>query len=463
MRRLVLLPTLILAALVFNAFGDEIPACMLNYRFGPEVHLLVVDKSTHTLFVYSNYSSKPLTQFRVTTGKNKGQKQFEGDSKTPEGIYFFTRIINEPELPKIEDYGEKAFVTDYPNPFDRSEKRNGSGIWLHGAHDPEKTSTPNNSRGCVVMSNEDLTKVSKYIYLNLTPLCIYERIPLVPEQEIIARRQKFLDLLSRWKQNWEEKDTDAYISHYDERFTGDGMGREAFRRHKDQLNKRYRYIRVLLNNLSVYAHDGYNLALFNQVYLSDQNLFHNHKIQYWVRQNRGERLAILDEKSRRLPAPDRIEVDEGNWVTIHQFRSITEKKLLSRKEPVPGEPAAAPPRTPSRYPVQLRCPAIEKLSLSSASDSSLLLELNFVNHSEDWRFIPVLTAVQEKQIRYISLEGISLKEGIPSAPHQGVPLKSSTHRFTLPLPLESTPRSLTVFLSDRDGRIRQIVTSMLAP
>jgi len=436
---------------------------MLNYRYGPEVHLLIVDKSSHKLFVYSNYSSQPLAQFRVTTGKNQGQKQFEGDSKTPEGIYFFSRIISEPDLPKTEDYGEKAFVTDYPNPYDRNEGRNGHGIWLHGAHDPEKTSTPNNSRGCVVMTNENLTQVSKYIYLNQTPLCIYEQVPMIPEQEIVARRQRFLDILSRWKQCWEEKDTDAYISYYADSFTSNGMDRDAFRRHKNQLNNRYRYIRIFLNNLSIYSYTNYNVALFNQVYLSDLNLFHNHKIQYWNRQNRNDGYTILDEKSRRLPAVERIEVDKGNWVTIGQFRTITEKKLVSAKKPVPVKVHETTIQSPPPEPVTFSCPAIKELNFAYPSDSILSMELNFTSYIDGWRFIPVLTALKDNQPQYISLDGIPLRDGIPTNPEKGIPLKTASQRFKLQLPSKASARSLTVFFIDETSRIRQIVTSIFTP
>ncbi len=452
---------LLLSGLSSTLLSKDIPACMLNYQFGPERHLLIVDKSAHTLFVYSNYSATPVARFRVTTGKNTGQKQFEGDSKTPEGIYFFTRIISGPNLPKTDDYGEKAFVSDYPNPIDRSENRKGSGIWLHGAHDPEKTSSPNNSRGCVVMKNEDLTHVSKYIYLNQTPLCIYETIPLVSEQEIRSRRERMLDRLSSWKQSWESRDTNTYIAHYSDDFSSDGMNRDAFRRHKDLLNRQYRYIRLFLDNLSVYAFNNYSVAVFNQIYLSDQNHFHNQKQQYWYGSN-PEKAAIKAEKSRRLAAVDRIEVDKGNWVTIEQFRIITDKKLLARQEPAPATTPApilaqALPASTFSY------PGILSLKTNHSVNSVMDLELTFTDKSDRWRFIPVLSIIGTDKTDYISLSGIQLRDGVPINPELGALLTSPTQRFSLKLPAEAKARSLTVFLVDTENRIKQIITSFFTP
>jgi len=435
--------------------STDIPACMLNYRYGPELHLLLVDKSSHSLTVYSNYASEPVAQFTVTTGKNAGQKQFEGDSKTPEGIYFFTRIISSPNLPKTDDYGEKAFVSDYPNPIDQSEGRKGSGIWLHGAHDPGKTSSPNNSRGCVVMKNEDLTKVSKYIYLNQTPLCIYDRIPYISEQEIVSRRDRFLSRLSSWKQAWENMDTQSYIAHYSNDFTSDGMDLNTFRRHKDQLNRQYRYIRIILDNLSLYSFVNYNVAVFNQLYLSDQNIFNNHKIQYWYNSTQNK-TVILAEKSKRLPPSDQIEVDKGNWVTVSQFRNITEKKLLAKQEPKPQHDRQTTSLT-------FTYPGVQSLKTQNISDTQVEIELAFTEKSDKWRFIPVLSIVRNKQTEYVSLNGIQLREGVPANPEIGTLLISPVHRFSFHLPLDSQPRSLTVFLVDSENQIKQIITSIFTP
>ena len=135
------------AALPFIVTAQiKIPDCILSYQFGPEQYMVIVQKSTQDLFIYSNYQAEPIENYKITSGKNHGAKLVEGDMKTPEGIYFFHTILSGATLPKTDDYGEKAFTLNYPNPIDRKEKRDGSGIWLHGAFAGDKINTPNNSR-----------------------------------------------------------------------------------------------------------------------------------------------------------------------------------------------------------------------------------------------------------------------------------------------------------------------------
>ena len=55
-------------------------------------------------------------------------KEFEGDKKTPIGIY---KVINRISSSKLPDfYGTGALPINYPNNFDKFSKRTGSGIWF---------------------------------------------------------------------------------------------------------------------------------------------------------------------------------------------------------------------------------------------------------------------------------------------------------------------------------------------
>ena len=55
---------------------------------------------------------KTLMKFKIAIGKEKGDKQFEGDNKTPEGIYFVNRIIDGKSLP--EKYGPWFLPINFP-------------------------------------------------------------------------------------------------------------------------------------------------------------------------------------------------------------------------------------------------------------------------------------------------------------------------------------------------------------
>ena len=61
-------------------------------------------------------------KFKIAIGKEKGDKQFEGDNKTPEGIYFVNRIIDGKSLP--EKYGPLALPINFPNAYDKDQRKN---------------------------------------------------------------------------------------------------------------------------------------------------------------------------------------------------------------------------------------------------------------------------------------------------------------------------------------------------
>ena len=94
-------------------------------------YLFYVDAANSRLYLYENKSGK-LTykdDFYISIGKNGFGKQYEGDKKTPVGVYFTGKKIRE----SLSDfYGDAAYPLSYPNEIDLKNKRNGSGIWIHG-------------------------------------------------------------------------------------------------------------------------------------------------------------------------------------------------------------------------------------------------------------------------------------------------------------------------------------------
>src|SRR5690606_38220912 len=56
-----------------------------------------------------------LRSFKIAIGKVDGDKEVEGDNKTPEGIYFAQSHIDGSTLP--EKYGALAIPLNFPNPI----------------------------------------------------------------------------------------------------------------------------------------------------------------------------------------------------------------------------------------------------------------------------------------------------------------------------------------------------------
>ncbi|MBY0413622.1 MAG: L,D-transpeptidase family protein, partial [Bdellovibrionales bacterium] len=140
-------------------------------------HVLVAEKSTHSLHLFKNTDGRPelVRTYQIATGKKPGDKESEGDFRTPEGVYNFVDFLTNKQLlaqsgPQGAIYGAGAFVTDYPNVIDRNMKKTGSGIWLHSTNDETRIDKGLDSRGCVVTANQELIDVSKYLELNKTPI-----------------------------------------------------------------------------------------------------------------------------------------------------------------------------------------------------------------------------------------------------------------------------------------------------
>ncbi|MBI3793494.1 MAG: L,D-transpeptidase family protein [Nitrospinae bacterium] len=132
-------------------------------------YVLAVDKSRKMLFVLREIgdSYHVVRNYDISLGRKIGDKQTEGDLKTPSGLYQIIEIKSGRELPDI--YGPKAFVTNYPNSFDVASGRGGGGIWLHGS----KTGKRNpDSHGCVVLDNQNLLRLDEWVHKS-TPIAIF--------------------------------------------------------------------------------------------------------------------------------------------------------------------------------------------------------------------------------------------------------------------------------------------------
>lgn len=130
--------------------------------------IILIDKASQTLDVleYDNDSFTKIASYTCATGADNGKKYKSGDSRTPEGIYFITQSFSDN---KITIFGKRAFHLDYPNHFDRSENRNGDGIYIHGTN---KKLIPQSTNGCITMKNKDLDLLAQYLVEHKTPIII---------------------------------------------------------------------------------------------------------------------------------------------------------------------------------------------------------------------------------------------------------------------------------------------------
>lgn len=281
--------------------ANKVPAALLNLgevdAFSP--YAFVVDKATRTLTIWKYDSSIPtlVTSHPADLGRESGDKTSSGDRKTPEGIYFFQTRIEGAQL-DFNEYGSRAFTMNYPNYFDSVGNKTGSGIWLHSI--PETKSLLRGSRGCVVVRNEVIQKISDYVMLKKTPIIILPSVTYLTAEEFTAQKTALLAWVEGWRKSWEAKDVNSYLTYYGDSFRALGMDRDQWRRYKEGLNAKYKSIAVKISNPMILAQPDRAIVRFIQAYRSDKKEDVGEKILYLTKDSTGQ-FRILGEEWEEVP------------------------------------------------------------------------------------------------------------------------------------------------------------------
>ncbi len=141
-----------------------------NYEEFVKSHIqkpfVVIDKDLHILFVIEYDMALRdfivLRCYPVATGRYKGQKQEEGDLRTPEGVFKIIKVHDSSKWPPYVDLetGEKIGY----GPYFLRLKTKWKGIGIHGtdkAHEHEIGTDA--SHGCIRMKNKDLLDMMKFV------------------------------------------------------------------------------------------------------------------------------------------------------------------------------------------------------------------------------------------------------------------------------------------------------------
>ncbi|HWK52032.1 MAG TPA: L,D-transpeptidase family protein, partial [Steroidobacter sp.] len=127
----------------------------------PLADKILVHKGERKLYLMSNGAA--LRTFKIALGlRPEGHKQFEGDFRTPEGVYRLTR-----RNPNSEYF--LSILVDYPNDKDTKRARAqglrpGGAIMIHGQPNTPKKSRDYYSNvdwteGCIAVSNSDMVEI----------------------------------------------------------------------------------------------------------------------------------------------------------------------------------------------------------------------------------------------------------------------------------------------------------------
>jgi murein L,D-transpeptidase YafK len=261
----------------FAAEENFIPSNILMMDDKFSHHVILVEKATHKLYVYENNGTYPklVKTFNSAFGKKRGDKLVEGDHKTPEGIYTIYDFYSREELLRRhgkagEIYGAGAFPMDYPNFIDARNGKGGGGIWLHSTHDDSRIQKGLDSRGCVVLQNQDLKDVSQYIELNNTPIIVVQDIFFLSKPTWERNRKDLSDVVSKWSKAWQEKDFDTYINSYSQEEFFDKKHRNfnGYKAYKKAVFSRADSPDIKLEFISIFANEQYAVVHLQQDYRS---------------------------------------------------------------------------------------------------------------------------------------------------------------------------------------------------
>ena len=237
---------------------EKIPDSIVSLSAG---FVLVVDKQYQKLYAFhkNGFFTKVL-EAPCSTGKNLGAKQVAGDARTPNGIFFATKIMRNPEPPEV--YGSLAFPLDYPALADRKAGRNGSNIWIHGTTKPL---TPFQSNGCVVLRDSDLQLLLDLIYFNKTPVIIQEAINWIPQSQTPSSKAELEQTLYSWNKAFVEGDMKSLDSLYLPGAEIKGKKREEIINKIKSLKYLNRHFVLLPRDISILKQDNNAVIMFDQI------------------------------------------------------------------------------------------------------------------------------------------------------------------------------------------------------
>jgi murein L,D-transpeptidase YafK len=255
-------------------------------------YVLVVDTSKSRLYVYAKDELgqlKYMSDYYVTIGRNGVDKKKEGDKRTPIGVYFASSKLNK-SLPDM--YGAAVYPLSYPNEIDSFEKRNGSGIWLHGTPTDTYSRPPRASDGCVVLSNPDIKALQPILDRGNTPVIIVNKMDWTEKNLSTSRtkeQQSLNEALEQWRKDWVSQDSGKYLSHYSSKFFYSDGDLEKWADYKKRIQASKPKVSVDIDNVSMFSYPNTERPMvvvdFEQSYTSANLTNKMKKRQYWVNEN----------------------------------------------------------------------------------------------------------------------------------------------------------------------------------
>ncbi|EIJ3143622.1 murein L,D-transpeptidase [Campylobacter coli] len=276
---------------------DEIGDRNISLGYYNDVAIVLTNKTDKILRVYSYSDGKIKQDFEqkaIITGL-MGDKQVEGDLKTPVGFYELGRKFN----PGDPYYGPFAFATTYPNLLDKVQGKTGGGIWIHGYPLDGTRLDEFKTRGCIALFNENLEEFAKVVQDKKVFAMTEEKEKVRAKKEDIAA---LLADLFAWKLAWTDSDINTYLNFYDEkqfkRF--DKMKFEQFASMKKSIFSRKEDKKIKFSDINISPYPNvenetmYRISFYEDYYTKNYQ-FKGDKILYVKIDSKGK-MKILAEQ-----------------------------------------------------------------------------------------------------------------------------------------------------------------------
>jgi len=190
-------------------------------------HAIAVDASRSRLYLFENgpHGLKLVADHYASIGKLGPEKSFEGDHRTPLGVYYITSRLDARQL--TDFYGAGALPLNYPNEYDRRLGRTGSGIWLHGVPSDSYARSPESTDGCVALANPELQSILDQVQPRTTPVVIARSLQWVTPTKVEPQRRSLQNMIEGWRVARASGDIGRVMSFYSPQFSS---GKQDFTR-----------------------------------------------------------------------------------------------------------------------------------------------------------------------------------------------------------------------------------------
>lgn len=258
--------------------------------------VLACDKNNSTLSLFKLDDNNTYTQlktYNAFTGKENGDKTIEGDLKTPIGVYNIKQRLDRKN--KLDPfYGPLAFVTTYPNLYDKARGKNGSGIWVHGL--PINQERDDFTKGCIAIDNSSIECLDNNIDISKTILIINPNTTKanINKDDLSA----ILSALYKWRYAWKYNEIEKYLSFYSQDFKKtDGTNLSNFRTSKEFVFEKMDKKIIIFNDINIFKYPNtkniYQVT-FNEYYKTKYVKFIGNKT-LMIRLNEEKNMTIFLE------------------------------------------------------------------------------------------------------------------------------------------------------------------------